>query len=159
MSNPTSLSNINPTSTSTPSVAGGIPASGTSGSEASGITFDPRELHVDYSQFRIGGFLGNGPVSSDGSNNNNNRGQVSGDVDDLNLNEASNSDSDSNSNGNPSASPLKATSTANEKSEQEVAREQRQARFMELLQSGKINVPREEDPFPGRKYTMPVERP
>ncbi|KAI7825149.1 hypothetical protein BC939DRAFT_131206 [Gamsiella multidivaricata] len=146
MSAPNSLSNIN---------AGGAPSTATStGSSIPGSNqhvFDPREVNVDPSKFRIGGFTGE-PNSQ--------QGEVAlGDVD-LNDNEmSSNEKRKEGGKGGPSTPPSTAASTADEKTEQEQAREQREQTFMAKLHSGALGLPKIEDQRPGKRFTLPVEKP
>ncbi|KAF9102223.1 hypothetical protein BGX27_011119 [Mortierella sp. AM989] len=102
----------------------------------------------DQAKFRVGGF------QTDQANN---QEAVQGTFD-LGANPTLNENSNANVNGGPTGTPSTAASTADEKSEQDQAREQRERRFKELVDSGIINLD-QKDVKPGRQYTMPVVKP
>ncbi|KAI1311862.1 hypothetical protein EDD11_003300, partial [Mortierella claussenii] len=153
-----SLSNING-----PAQAAGVPGTGVADGSAAGAQFDPRELNIDPTKFRVGGFVGE-PVDSqskvptDG---------IVGDVDfsspfDSNPSPHSNSNANAHDVHPPQSSfgvPSTAESTSDAKSDEEQAKEQSRQKFIEMLHSGQLGIPSEADQHPGRKYTLPVEKP
>ncbi|KAF8926109.1 hypothetical protein BGZ58_000183 [Dissophora ornata] len=155
MSGPNSLSNINAGSTAPPppsivptptyAVATGTPNN-------ANLAFDPRDIQIDPSKFRIGGFV-NEPSSTPAAG-----GIALGDVDLMTTAaapQATNLNLDTNVNANE-GEPV-AVAMDEPKTEQEQAREQREARFMELLHSGKLGTPQNDRP--GKRFTLPVEKP
>ncbi|KAF9289525.1 hypothetical protein BGZ68_009215 [Mortierella alpina] len=157
MSGQHALSNINPTTTAAGTAgAGSIPAmaAGASGGGAASnnnnnnnnnVIFDPRSLQVDPTQFRVGGFQGVLPGGS----------ILTGSGSESVPTEGAEGDVDSNS----AAAAVNDEVTATEKTEEEKAREKREQRFKELLDSGALGTPSLDERPPGKRFTMPVERP
>ncbi|KAG0209017.1 hypothetical protein BGX28_000201 [Mortierella sp. GBA30] len=114
---------------------------GNTGASNDTVIFDPR-LHADPSQFRIGGFQGtlpSGPMLTTRDDDSTAPSTaVEGDVDSIPSNEQP---------------------TQTEKTEEDKARELREQRFQALLNSGALGTPTIDDHPPGKRFTMPVEKP
>ncbi|KAF9939102.1 hypothetical protein BGZ67_009982 [Mortierella alpina] len=128
--------------------AGSAGASGggaASNNNNNNVIFDPRALQVDPTQFRVGGFQGALPGGS----------ILTGIGSESVPTEGAEGDVDSNS--DPAA--VNGDASATEKTEEEKAREKREQRFKELLDSGALGTPSLDERPPGKRFTMPVERP
>ncbi|KAF9575901.1 hypothetical protein EC968_001284 [Mortierella alpina] len=145
MSGQHALSNFNPTTT----VAGSAGASGggaAPNNNNNNVIFDPRTLQVDPTQFRVGGFQGALPSGS----------ILTGSGSESVPTDGAEGDVDSNL---VAAAVIEEEATATEKTEEEKAREKREQRFKELLNSGALGTPSLDERPPGKRFTMPVERP
>ncbi|KAF9182406.1 hypothetical protein BGZ51_007062 [Haplosporangium sp. Z 767] len=134
----------------TPSVSSGS-SSIVAGAANGSVIFDPRTVQMDSSQFRIGGFQGRLPEpmlsTASGSESASPTDGVEGDVDSIpNAEDTQNEE-------------LAEKPTKTEKTEEEKAKEVREQRFQELLKSGKLGTLTFDDKPPGKRFTMPVERP
>ncbi|KAF9986779.1 hypothetical protein BGZ75_001448 [Mortierella antarctica] len=144
MSGQHALSNFNPTTTAAGS-AGASGGGAASNNNNNNVIFDPRALQVDPTQFRVGGFQGALPGGS----------ILTGIGSESVPTEGAEGDVDSNS--DPAA--VNGDASATEKTEEEKAREKREQRFKELLDSGALGTPSLDERPPGKRFTMPVERP
>ncbi|KAG0248690.1 hypothetical protein BG011_010017 [Mortierella polycephala] len=115
------------------------------------VVFDPRTVQMDSNQFRIGGFRGGLPEpmlsTASGSESASPTDGVEGDVDSI-------PNAEGTQNEKQAEEPTKT-----EKTEEEKAKEEREKRFQELLRSGKLGTLTFDDTPPGKRFTMPVERP
>ncbi|CAO3571462.1 unnamed protein product [Mortierella alpina] len=142
MSEQHALSNFNPTTAGSAGVSGGGAASNNNNNN---VIFDPRALQVDPTQFRVGGFQGTLPTGSILTGSGSESVATEGAEGDVNANSA--------------AAAVNDEATATEKTEEDLAREKREQRFKELLDSGALGTPSLDERPPGKKFTMPVERP
>lgn len=126
------------------SLSNNPPTSAGPGSENAPTAFDPR----DQIQFRVGGFAGDIPASLSGFNDVESMTTSGGSV------AAAVGDVDSESSGHANEEK-----DADGKTEQDIAREQREARFMDQLNSGKLSKPKLQQYRPGKVFTLPVEKP
>ncbi|KAF9952794.1 hypothetical protein BGZ72_005922, partial [Mortierella alpina] len=145
MSGQHALSNFNPTTTAASAPGAASASGGGAASTNNNVIFDPRSLQVDPTQYRVGGFQGGLPgesiLTGSGTASVPTEG-AEGDVDSISAAAAANDEA-----------------TVTEKTEEEKAREQREQRFKELLHSGALGTPSLDERPPGKRFTMPVERP
>jgi hypothetical protein len=124
------------------SLSNNPPTSSGSGSDKA-PAFDPR----DQIQFRVGGFSGDIPSGLTGFNDVESLARGGGSV-------AAVGDVDSESGGHANEEK-----DADGKTEQDRAREEREAKFMDQVNSGRFAKPQLEQYRPGKVFTLPVEKP
>ncbi|KAG0298496.1 hypothetical protein BGZ98_000181 [Dissophora globulifera] len=156
MSGPNSLSNI--------------PSKTTGSSSTGNVAFDPRDIQIDPSKYRIGGFVGdlenNNPTTTTAAGTGAGVQAAAANLPTVNINPSTFRIGGFTGGVNTpmvgdvdQIPPGPAVTTASASTEQDQAREQREARFAELLQSGRLGTIKVGDQPTGKRYTLPVEKP